>query len=100
MEHEFELLERDYINFNVYHANTSPAVKINILLQRLVGSGIFLLAPFIIKRYSDLPFVFWMSLFSIGAIFWFVFYPKYFNLDMSRKIQKMLREGNNEQIFT
>ncbi len=99
MEIEFELLEKDYINFNINHSMKSPGLKKNIFGQRILGPIIFLLIPFILKTYTKIPLLYWLTIFGILSVVWFIFYPKYFNWEMTRRIQKMLKEGNNENIY-
>lgn len=99
MELKFELLEEDYINFNIDHANKSPSLKRNVSLIRILGPVTFLIAPFIIIRFSEIPLWYWMTLFGITSILWLIFYPKHFDWEMRRRIKKMLEEGNSENLF-
>ncbi len=99
MELKFELLEEDYINFNIDHANKSPSLKRNVTLIRILGPVTFLIAPFIIIRFSEIPLWYWMTLFGITSIIWLLFYPKHFDWEMRRRIKKMLEEGNSENLF-
>lgn len=99
MELKFELLEEDYINFNINHANKSPSLKRNVTLIRILGPVTFLIAPFIIIRFSEIPLWYWMTLFGITSIIWLLFYPKHFDWEMRRRIKKMLEEGNSENLF-
>lgn len=99
MELEFELIEEDYINYNIDHAKKSSSVKKNIMTQRLLGPILFLTIPFVIRRYTEIPLWYWLTLFGICSVVWIVFYPKYFNWEMTRRVKKMLKEGNNENIF-
>ncbi|WP_035051071.1 YcxB family protein [Carnobacterium pleistocenium] len=99
MEIEFELLEKDYINFNIDHTKKSPSLKRSINVQRLVGPIVFLIAPFIVIRFSAIPIWYWMAVFSIASLIWFVFYPRYFDWEMRKRIVKMLQEGNNENLL-
>lgn len=99
MELKFELLEEDYINFNIDHANKSPSLKRNVSLIRILGPVTFLIAPFIIIRFSEIPLWYWMTLFGITSIIWLLFYPKHFDWEMRRRIKKMLKEGKNESLF-
>lgn len=99
MELEFELLEQDYINFNIDHAKKASALKKNILMQRILGPIIFSLFPFIIRMYTEILMWYWVTIFGILSVSWYVFYPKYFNWEMARRLKKMLKEGNNENIL-
>lgn len=99
MELKFELLEEDYINFNIDHANKSPSLKRNVTFIRILGPVTFLIAPFIVIKFSEIPLWYWMTLFGITSIIWIVFYPRYFDWEMRRRIKKMLKEGKNESLF-
>lgn len=99
MEIEFQLLEKDYIKFNIDHSKKSASLKKNIFSQRILGPIIFLLFPFIISIYSKIPILYWFTIFGILSVLWFVLYPKYFNWEMERRVKKVLREGNNENIY-
>ena len=99
MELEFELLEKDYINFNINNAKKSSSLKKSIFRQRILGPIIFLIIPFIIKTYSEIPIWYWFIIFGALSVVWIIFYPKYIEWEMARRVRKMLKEGNNENLF-
>lgn len=99
MELEYSLTEEDYVQFNIEHGKKSPFLRKRILLQRIFGPIIFIIAPFLIQGFSDIPFWYWFTLFGITSILWFVYYPKYTNWEIKRGIMKMLEEGDNENLL-
>ena len=99
MEIEFELLEEDYVNFNIEHANSSVSVKRSLILQRTLGPFVFLIATLALVKFSEIPMWYWITVFSIMSVIWLVFYPNYFNWEMGRNIKKMLKEGNNKNLL-
>ena len=99
MEIEFELLEEDYVNFNIEHANSSVSVKRSLILQRTLGPFVFLIATLALVKFSEIPMWYWITIFSIMSVIWLVFYPNYFNWEMRRNIKKMLKEGNNKNLL-
>lgn len=99
MEINYELTETDYLDFNLHHAKSSPTIQHSILVQRLLGPVVFLIAPFFAAKKSGLPLWYWFILFGIVSVVWFVFYPKYLNRDISRKTLKIIKEGENENIL-
>lgn len=99
MELVFELTEEDYINYNLAHSKKSPSMKRSILIQRIIGPIIFVIAPFIIIRFSDIPLWYWIMILGLASIFWFIYYPKYATWEITRRVKKMLEEGNNENLF-
>lgn len=99
MELTFELTEEDYINYNISHSETSPSMKRSILIQRILGPVIFVIMPFIIIQFTDIPLWYWLIVFGLSSIAWFIFYPKYVMREVTKRIKKMLEEGNNENLF-
>ena len=77
----------------------SPSLQRSLIAQRLVGPIAFLIAPFIVIRFSAIPIWYWMTVFSIASLIWLLFYPRYFDWEMRRRIVKMLLEGNNDHLF-
>lgn len=99
MKITFELTEDDYINYNIDHSKQSESVKRSLLIQRFMGPAIFVIAPFIITQFTDIPLWYWLLVFGVASILWFIFYPKYFRGEIARRVKKMLEEGNNENLF-
>lgn len=99
MEITFELTEEDYIHYNIAHSEKSPSMKRSLLIQRIMGPVIFVFMPFIVIRFTDIPLWYWLLVFGVSSITWFVFYPKYAQWEITRRVQKMLEEGSNENLF-
>lgn len=99
MELEFQLTEEDYVNFNMDHAKKSETMKKSILIQRILGPIIFMVAPFVITRFSDIPLWYWLIVFIILSFIWFFYYPNYAEWEIKRRVKKMFTEGNNENLF-
>lgn len=99
MELTFKLTEEDYINYNVDHSKTSPSMKRSILIQRILGPVIFVIVPFMIIQFTDIPLWYWLLVFGVSSVVWFAFYPRYATWEITRRIKKMLAEGNNENLF-
>lgn len=99
MEINYELVEQDFLEFNIHHARNSATIKRSILLQRCLGPVMFLIMPFYATKQTGIPLWYWMIIFYTISIIWFVFYPRYINWQISRGTSKMLREGRNQNIF-
>lgn len=99
MEINYNLTEQDFLDFNSYHAKQSPAIKRSILKQRLMGPVIFLIAAFLAIRRSDVQQSYWITLFGITSILWFIFYPKYFYWEISRRTSKTLKKKENAKVL-
>lgn len=99
MEINYELKEQDFLDFNRYHAKKSSSIKRSIWIQRLLGPIIFLVAGFVATRMSDSESSSLPLLFGVTSILWFVFYPKYFYWELSRKTSKTLKKNPNANIL-
>ncbi|GEK91235.1 YcxB family protein [Alkalibacterium kapii] len=99
MKLEYELTEEDYLNFNIYHSRKSPSIKKKIFIQRIMGPIIFMITPFVVTNFSDIPLWYWLTIFIFMSIVWFIYYPKYVNWELKKGVEKMLEEGNNENLF-
>ena len=99
MQINYQLTKDDYIAFNMHHMNYSPTFKKSIFIQRYIVSIIFLLVPFILKDSSDIPFLYWLSVFAIVYIAWVAFYDKYLKWNVTRKISQMIDEGKNTDML-
>lgn len=99
MKIDFKLTKEDYIEFNTYHMEHSKVVKKSMFLQRYVVSLVYLIAPFVFSRISDIPFLYWMIPFAIIYILWIVLYPKRIRRLTGKRIKKMLEEGDNSEFL-
>lgn len=96
---DFKITKEDYIEFNTYHMEHSPAVKKAIFIQRYIVSLVYLIAPFVFSRISEIPFLFWMIPFAIIYILWVCFYPRRIRRLTEKRIKKMLEEGDNSEFL-
>ena len=99
MEITFKLTEEDYIIYNISHAGRSPSMKKSIFIQRIMGPAIFVFMPFIVMRFTDIPLWYWLLVFGGASIIWFAYYPKYASWEITRRVNKMLEEVDNENLF-
>lgn len=99
MEISYQLTEKDFLDFNIHHAKNSSHIQKSILIQRISGPIIFLIAPFFATKQSGITIWYWFVLFGIVSIIWFIFYPKYIYWEISRKTMKIIKEGENKNIL-
>lgn len=99
MEINYELTEKDYLDFNVFHAENSPTIRRSILIQRLIGPVIFLIMPFYATRYTGIPLWYWVIIFGTLGALWYSFYPKYIKWEVSRRTSKLIKEGKDGKIL-
>ncbi|WML32939.1 YcxB family protein [Clostridium sp. OS1-26] len=98
-EIEYDLTREDYIEYNMNHMATSKTMKRTLFIQQYIISLMFIVAPFFFVRITKAPFKFWLTVFLITYLLWVIFYPKYFKLVVKRRINKMLDEGKQENLF-
>jgi hypothetical protein len=95
MKLEYELIEQDYLDFNIYHSEHSSTIKKSVMLHRVLGSVVFLITALLAPRITDIPLWYWLVIFFIASIVWIRFYPKYFNWELTKRVLKLLNEGKN-----
>lgn len=99
MELQFELFENDYVDFNMHYMSISPTIKRSIFIQRYIISIIYLIAPFVSAKITDIPLWYWSIGFILLYIIWVIFYPKYFRKRAIKQVVKLLKEGKNVGII-
>lgn len=99
MNINYQLTKQDYIEFNIYHMGYSNSLRKLVFVQRYIVSIIFLIAPFIITKFIDIPLWYWLSIFVIVYILWVIFYPKHLRRSMGKRISRMVDEGKNAGMF-
>lgn len=99
MQINYELTKEDYIDFNMYHGLRSKTVKKSIFLQRYIVPIVYLIVPFFLEDYRSPKFKYCMGLFIGIAIMWIIFYKKYFNASVKKKIIKMIDEGETSKNY-
>lgn len=99
MKVEYNLIEDDYIAFNMHHIDTSPTIRRTLLMQQYGVALVFLIIPYFFSRITEIPML--LSYIVYGAIFlaWILYYPKYFISVTKRRIIKMINEGDNSSIY-
>lgn len=99
MKIDYELNTNDYLEFNMHYMNHSSTIKRSIFIQRYIISLIFLVAPFLMKCISDIPFWYWSMCFIITYVLWIVFYPKHLTKSTKKRMDKLINEGKNLDLF-
>lgn len=97
---EYEILEEDYINFNLYHMQNSPSQKklfntLRIILPAVFMPVIYFTGTLLLKQSS----LYW-GIIALGFfIFWIYYYPKTYNKAIKKQSLKLLNEGDNSSFF-
>lgn len=99
MKIDYQLNKQDYIDFNMNYMSNSKTVKSLFIAQRYVVPIIFLLIPFIMIRVKNITLGYWVNIFLVCYILWVIFYPKYFKWTTSKRMVKMLDEGDNTDML-
>lgn len=97
---EYEIIEEDYINFNLYHMqNSSSQKKLFNTLRFIVPMFIVPVAYLIGTRLFEQPGLYW-GVVAIGIyIFWIYIYPKTYKKAIKKQLLKLLHEGDNSSFF-
>lgn len=99
MELNYEITEKDYVDFNLFHAKNSKAIQKQITIQRLLVPVIYLLLAVIVSIAMDLPFLLLFIPLLIVSIGWFFYYPAHFYRTVKRNAGKMMKEGKNKGVL-
>ncbi|WP_088072301.1 YcxB family protein [Gottfriedia luciferensis] len=99
MKINYEINLEDYIEFNLHHLMHSKTVQKSLWKQRIVVSLIYLILPFLISYFFNLPLLWYLITFSLASILWFLFFPKYFYRSAKNKMIKHLSEKDDHVLF-
>lgn len=99
MKIDYQLTKQDYIDFNMNYMSNSKSVKRLFIAQRYILPIIFLLMPFMLIRVTSIPLGYWFKGFLVCSVLWVIFYPKYFKWSVSKRIIKMLDDGDNKDML-
>lgn len=99
MEINYNLSEEDYLNFNMFHAKNSTAVRRALNLQRFLTPIIFIILSFVLSKVGGIHFLGVFIPFLVVSILWIIFYPKYFYSYMIRNTKRMINEGKNDGLL-
>jgi len=99
MHINYQLTKQDYIDFNIFHMSYSNTIRQALFIQRYIISIVFLIAPFIVAKVTDIPLWYWAIAFIVIYLLWIIFYPKYFRWSAARRISRMIDEGKNADML-
>lgn len=92
MKIEFEVMENDYINFNIYHLEKSKSRKNTFNLLRFFIPIIFSIPIYFIGTgVFKQPSLYWFIISIIFIAGWILTYPKQYKKLVSKEIKKILR---------
>lgn len=97
---EYEIIEEDYINFNLYHIQNSSSQKklfntLRFILPALFLPVIYFTGTLLFEQSS----LYW-GIIALGFyIFWIYYYPKTYKKAIKKQSLKLLNEGDNSSFF-
>lgn len=98
MNFEYKLDEQDLIDFNLFHITYSKLTRRSYFIQRYILSLSFLVLPFLLRQFTNMPIGYWLAVFILLYLYWVAFYPRRLKKIVSRRISKMLAEGKNSSV--
>ncbi len=100
IEFNFEITEEDYIKFNLYHVENSPAHKrtynlLRYLLPLIFSVPIYAMGTSLLKQ----PSAYWIVIEILFVSVWIIKYPNHYKRLVRKQTKKILQEGDNSSIF-
>ena len=100
MEIKYELLEEDYIKFNLYHMENSSSNKstyytLKFLLPIIAGAVMFTIGSFLF----DQPKLYWGIVAILFISIWILRFKNIFERIIKKSVKKMLKEGDNSSML-
>ncbi|MFZ3589673.1 YcxB family protein [Bacillus sp. DJP31] len=99
MKIHYEILEEDYVAFNLHHARHSETIKRSLKIQRLIGPLLFIVMPFLFARDDQLLFMIMLGMMTLLGFTWFFLFPIFMNKSIERTTRRMIKEGKNSNIL-
>lgn len=93
MKLQYELTNQDFIDFNLNFIDTSPIMKRSLLIQRFVFPILLVLSPATLSDLIGVPFQILMTVFSVLALLWALFFLKWYKSRIARKSIKLIASG-------
>jgi hypothetical protein len=77
----------------------SETIKRSLAIQRYVIPIVFMIIPFVLARFTEIPFWYWLIAFALTSLIWILFYPKYVRGFTAKRISAMVNEGKNRDML-
>lgn len=98
MKRDFVLDKEDYVDFNIFVYDTSPAAKRKRTIQMIVFPIIYLLIPVFLNIYKSVPYIQTFPIFIIASIVWVIAYPKISKFGVKKNVRRVVdfneKKGN------
>lgn len=99
IELEYELVKKDYIEYDIYRLLSSKTIKKLMFIQQFIIPLIFFIAPFLGSKFTDISFKLWFSIFIILYLAWVLLYPQFFRSIMRIRVERIINKGKQENLF-
>jgi hypothetical protein len=86
-----EITLDDHLKFNEYHCAHSPTIRRMKLLSYALGPVTFMVVGAALSLRNDS--LAGLVVFGILSVLWLIFYPKYWDHTIRKRMEKLLREG-------
>ncbi|MEF9951374.1 MAG: YcxB family protein [Clostridium sp.] len=93
MKIKYDITKDDYIKFNLYHLESSPNVKKEIIIHRLVIPLLLVGLSAAFYVLLGMPMYIGVPLFVGIGILWSIFYPKFYRKNALKNVSKMIDNG-------
>ena len=77
----------------------SDSIKRSLAIQRYMVPITFMIIPFVLARFTEIPFLIWLITFSLTSLLWILFYPKYVKKFTVKRISEIINEGKNRDCW-
>lgn len=92
MEIEFELTEKDLIQFHVYHIKNTKIARRSMMINRIIGPLFLIVFGFILASAQGSVSGGLIAIILILSVCWVFLYPKYFYYLVARNTKKGLED--------
>lgn len=99
MEINYNITEETYMEFYLFQAKNSKAIRKSMMTQRFLTPLLYLVGAVIVSYILDMHLSIMGIPFLIFGFLWMLFFPVHFNRQIKRTARKMIREGKNEGVL-
>lgn len=93
MKIKYDITKDDYIKFNLYHLESSPSVKKELIIHRFIIPLLLVGLSAAFYVLTGLPLYIGLPLFIGIGIVWAIYYPKFYKKNALKNVSKMVDSG-------
>ncbi len=99
MKFEYELTKEDLIDFNLFHIMYAKSTRRSAYIQRYILSLLLIVIPIFLGQWSIVRFEYGLAIFLAFYVYWVVFYPRRLRKIVSKRITKLLNDGEKNIVI-